>query len=147
MFVSRTYGGRTGDQFITNNSGFLNHLENGDVVLADRGFPVIKVDGVITVIPPRAVAKQKQFSAEQTEETYKIASVRVHVERVIQRLKIFKLLSETVPLHLLQSIDRIVHLCAALVNLQPPIIAQGHEEEENINGILFGEWSEEDLME
>lgn len=41
-FLSKCYGGRSSDSFITNDSGFLNLLEPGDIVLADKGFPGIR---------------------------------------------------------------------------------------------------------
>lgn len=41
-FVSKSLGGRTTDAQITNMSGFLNLLEPGDLVLADKGFSEIK---------------------------------------------------------------------------------------------------------
>jgi len=42
-FLSKAYGGRTSDSFITNDSGLLSTLEPGYEVLADKGFPGIKV--------------------------------------------------------------------------------------------------------
>ena len=36
MFISRGYGGRTTDFEITCQSGFIDHVEVGDVVLADK---------------------------------------------------------------------------------------------------------------
>lgn len=42
-FLSKCYGGRSSDTFITNDCGFLSHLEHGDEVLADKGFPGIKI--------------------------------------------------------------------------------------------------------
>lgn len=38
MFVSKAYGGRASDKFITNDSGISDFLLYGDVVMADRGF-------------------------------------------------------------------------------------------------------------
>jgi hypothetical protein len=122
-FVSKCHGGRASDTMITNTSGFLSKLASGDMVMADKGFPVIKsVKGVITVIPPKASSAKKQFSAEEMESTQKIASVRIHVERVIQRLKIFQILTNRFDHSLLPHVDKIVHCCAVLVNLQAPII-------------------------
>ena len=39
-FISDTYGGRTSDKYITENSGFLDLIGPDDVVMADRGFLV-----------------------------------------------------------------------------------------------------------
>lgn len=39
-FLSNFYGGRASDIFIVQDSKFLNHLQPGDQVMADRGFKV-----------------------------------------------------------------------------------------------------------
>lgn len=38
VFISDSWCGRTSDKYITENSKFLDHIEPGDIVLADRGF-------------------------------------------------------------------------------------------------------------
>ncbi|KAH7959106.1 hypothetical protein HPB49_008308 [Dermacentor silvarum] len=39
-FMSAVYGGRQTDSFITQDSGFLNLVQEGDIILSDKGFPV-----------------------------------------------------------------------------------------------------------
>jgi hypothetical protein len=39
-FLSKCYGGRASDKFITNDSGFYDLLERDDEVMADRGFQI-----------------------------------------------------------------------------------------------------------
>lgn len=49
MFVSKAYGGRASDKFITNDSGISHYLGHGDVVMADRGFALtdeMQIQGV-----------------------------------------------------------------------------------------------------
>lgn len=53
-FISEAYGGRSSDKFVTENCGFLQCLEVGDVVMADRGFLIedaLKHLGVRAEIP------------------------------------------------------------------------------------------------
>ena len=40
IFISKCWGGRASDKHITSHCGFLDHLINGDVVMADRGFEI-----------------------------------------------------------------------------------------------------------
>jgi hypothetical protein len=39
-FVSKGWGGRVSDKYLTENCGLLNYLEPGDLILADQGFTV-----------------------------------------------------------------------------------------------------------
>ncbi|XP_064462552.1 uncharacterized protein LOC135373250 [Ornithodoros turicata] len=123
-FVSRVFGGRSSDTYITANSGLLDLLEPNDLVMADKGFPHIRCDldarQVTLEIPPFA-RMNEQFTALEVERTYKIASHRVHVERCIQRIKIFNILNAKLPQELRNHVDKIVTLCCVLANMQKPI--------------------------
>ena len=39
-YISKAWGGRTSDKYITENSEILDNLQPGDVILADRGFSI-----------------------------------------------------------------------------------------------------------
>lgn len=107
---------------MTTLSSFLNLLEPKDVVLADKGFPQIKT-----------FLHGDCFSAEEVQETQKIASIRIHVERIIQTLKTFQILSKLTGA-MLPYVNEIAFMCCALVNLQPHIIKNEdceHEDCEN----------------
>lgn len=124
-FMSKSYGGRHTDSFITQDSGFLNILMPGDVILSDKGFPNIKTflegKGTVLVMPPFNTGGC-QMSEENMEETFQIASVRIHVERAIQRLKIYRILKNTVPITMIPHMNNVFSVCAALVNMQTHII-------------------------
>ncbi len=95
MFLSKGYGGRTTDTHITVNSGFLNFIEEGDVILSDKGFPSIESKlsekGGLLVMPPFKRGS-RQFSSKENKDGYECASVRVTVERAVRRLKGFKIM-------------------------------------------------------
>ena len=122
-FVSPAYGGRATDTEITVNSGFLDLLEEGDIVMADKGFPTIERDvnrsGGILVIPPFKSGKF-QFTEAQNRTGYEIAAVRVHVERAIKRLKRFEMLN-FVSIQNMRHIDAILVIVCFLNNLFPDL--------------------------
>lgn len=124
-FISKVYGGRHTDLFITQDSGFLQLVKPGDLTLSDKGFPTIRTTvegrGAVLLMPPFN-SSGGQLSVDDMEKTYKIASVCIHVERVIQRLKIYHILKNRVPLSLIPQMDKVISVCAALVNMHAPII-------------------------
>ena len=74
-------------------SGFLDQqFNNGDSVMADKGFTIddLLPPGVGLNIPP-FLGMQGQMSAEDVVQTQSIASLRVHVERAINKIKNFRI--------------------------------------------------------
>ena len=123
-YISELYGGRTSDRHIVVNSGFLNYILPYDQVLADRGFPIreeMLVKQAELVLPPAAKGTTQMASAD-VRKTKTVANVRIHVERVIRRLKHFRILSQTVPISMLCHLNDILVVCAAITNMQGPIV-------------------------
>ena len=121
--MSKAYGGRASDPYITNNCGLLTKFEPGDVILADKGFPRGEVyEGTIVVTHPFSSKLRPQFTTKEMNETFKVASVRIHVERAIQILKIFEILSPRIPVDLFNYIGAIILVCAVITNPSAPIL-------------------------
>lgn len=120
-YVSRAFGGRTSDKVITQRSGYLDKLEHSDQVLADRGFLISEelASHGATLIIPAFTRGKSQLSAKEIELTRQIAHVRIHVERAIERVKNFNILSTNMNLHLVPHSDSIVTICSCICNLQP----------------------------
>ena len=136
-FVSEAWGGRTSDKYLTENCGFLENLLPGDMVMADRGFTICESVGLkqAKLVIPAFTKGKSQLHPVDVERTRGIASVRIHVERVIGLLRQkYTILEGPLPTDFLSSnrsgtsnaktpmIDQIIRVCSALVNLCPPII-------------------------
>jgi len=122
--VSKSYPGSISDKAIVQQSGLLNHLVAGDMVLADKGFLIhdILPNDVSFNIPP--FLNNGVFTESEAKKTKSIPRARIHVERANARLKDFKILT-FIPSYLRCCADVIFQLCAALVNLQFPLIKEG----------------------
>lgn len=124
MYVSDAFEGSISDKEIVIQSGFLDHLHPGDMVMADRGFlirDILNERQVELNIPPFLNGRNK-FTPQEEVQTKKIAKVRIHVERIIERLKKFRLLQKVIPLSLAPLFSQTVFVCACLVNFQEPIV-------------------------
>ena len=136
-FVSEAWDGRTSDKFLTENCGFLKYLKPGDLVMADRGFTIeesVWYYQAKLAIPAFTKGKD-QLDPVDVEKTRGIANVRIHVERVIgvSRQK-YTILQSMLPIDFLLCdlngpensrkplVDKMIRVCAAFVNLCPPII-------------------------
>ncbi len=139
-FISKAWGGRVSDVELVKNSGFISSKLHfpGDQILADRGFTLVDEFaagcGVQLIIPSFTKGK-KQLSAKEVETTRQIASIRIHVERVIGLIKNrYLILTGPIPITMVQSIfdeanktgtssiDKLFTVCACLVNLGDGIV-------------------------
>jgi len=104
-------------------SGFCNHLQPHDQVMADRGFKIhdlLAFYQCSLVIPP-SKHNNIQMSEADVKQTSVIANVRIYVEQAIKRIKEFHIINKEIPIMLLPLIDDIVIVCSALCNLNKPL--------------------------
>ena len=69
--------------------GILDLLEPGDSVMANRGFEIqdLLVSKNSSLNIPPFMRCKDQLDPDEEDETRRIASVRIHVERAIERIK------------------------------------------------------------
>ena len=123
-FVSDLYSGATSDRAKTIRSVLIEKLEFMDDVMVDRRFNlredlVTKKNATLN-IPP--FAKGKQLSTKACTKTRRTVSLRIHVERAIQRMKKFSLLQGVIPISIAVVDNQAVFVCAALCNLLKPLV-------------------------
>lgn len=92
------------------------YIQENDAVMADKGFRIekdLEKLGLKLNIPPFA-SSAHQMSPADVEMTKKIARHRIHVERAINRIKNFKLVSRIIPITLFANINEIWSVCCML---------------------------------
>ena len=124
VYVSDLYEGSISDRAIVEKSGFLDTINSGDLVLADRGFTIedLLMKRHTTLNIPLFLGKRTKFTAQEELKTRRIAKARIHVERVIERVKKFKLLSGNIPLSIAPITNQLVFVACCLVNFQEPLV-------------------------
>ena len=126
-FISSVFPGSISDKDITVRSGLRNPSlwNSGEGIMADRGFTIQDyTDNLnIKLVIPAFLQGRDQLSEEEVIITQQIASERIHVERMIQRLKTYHIFDRVIPLSMMGSLNQIITVCALLANFQDPIIA------------------------
>ena len=130
-YVSPLYVGSISDVELTRICGFLTKLEDkpGISIMADRGFTVKDMLEKLAIrlnIPPFMEGRQ-QLPSEEIEAGQKIASLRIHIERAIGRIKTYRILTSTIPLSMARLSNQIVCICALLSNSHPALVPQPPE--------------------
>ncbi|ELT89275.1 hypothetical protein CAPTEDRAFT_127344 [Capitella teleta] len=123
-FISDTFEGSISDKEIVKRSGLVDILNPRDLVIADRGFDIqdiLQKKNVDLNIPP-FLKKRPRLTPQEEILTKRIARVRIHVERAIERMKKFRVISQIVPLSLKPIISQMIHVIGFLVNYQQPIV-------------------------
>lgn len=125
IYVSEPFGGRASDKAILNHSKILRKLEaNRDAVMVDKGIAIEEecaAARIKLIIPPR-LGKNKQLGKADVTMTKHVASARVHVERTIQRIKLFEIMKSKITQKIAPYMDEICKVVCGIVNLSESII-------------------------
>ena len=122
-FVSKGETGRVSDPDLFRKSGVMDHLPAGSKVMADRGFKACEADLAshsMGLVRPPSVSCTAKMTRLETMETKRVASLRIHVERVIGRLRLYRMLEPhaATPNTYLDMLDDVVVIACGLVNMQ-----------------------------
>ena len=80
---------------------------------------------------PLFLEGRTELPPEEIQTGRKIASLRIHVERTIGRIKVYSILKGTIPLSLAHITNQIVFVCAFLTNFQPALVPLSKEPEDS----------------
>ncbi len=149
-FVSPVYVGSISDVELTKVSGFLDTLKDkpGVSVMADKGFTIRDLLQKINVnlnIP--AFLNEKQLSAEDVDKSRKIASVRIHVERAIGRIKTFQILKGMIPISMARLTNQIIFVCCFLTNFFPALVPLSRSSKEESVEEYFQRLSDSEISD
>ena len=120
-FVSDLWGGSISDKQIVQRSGLLELCQEGDAVMGDKGFLIADLTtprGIELIVPPKKQGA-KQMSRRDVTLTRRVANVRIHVERHMERVKNFRILPNLTGT-MKASVSKIWKICNHLTALQPP---------------------------
>ena len=132
-YVSMLYSGNISDKELTKESGFFDLVQDlidegklleGDGVMVDKGFHIeedLKNVGLRINIPPFAKSGQ-QMSKSDINQTETVAQHRVHVERAIRRIKVYKIMKHKIDVSLFSKINQIWFVCAFCTNFMNYLI-------------------------
>jgi len=127
-YLSDAYGGCTSDRQIIERSTLLskeNMFEKGDSIMADRGIMVqdLFASKDVKVNTPTMLKGKSQLEEHEVIGDRRIASKRIHIERVIGLAKTYKILKKDLPAHRLFLGNRILNVCFKLTLFRRSIIS------------------------
>ena len=119
-YVSPLFSGSVSDKEVTCSSGFMDLLQPGDSIMAGKGFNMADICEKCSVVLniPSYLGKDSQLQERDRIETRRIASLRVHVERVMLRIKRYHILG-SISSSWYTLADNLVFICSMLGNWHP----------------------------
>lgn len=125
-YILDAYGGSTSDRQIVERSPLTRLTEPGDSIMADKGFNVQDIFASRDVhINIPAFFKQKNRLASTTlQNDRKIASKRVHVERIIGMAKVFTICQHRLNILETKLATQIITVCFYLCNFRKTVVSR-----------------------
>ncbi|XP_069104832.1 uncharacterized protein [Argopecten irradians] len=123
-FVSPCYAGSVSDKKITELSKIVDLCEEDDAIMVDKGFLIsdLTTPRKIHLIIPPFLSKKRKFSRREVLETRRIANLRIHVERQMSRIKLFRILNGVMPLSSADTASSVFRICTAVTTFYPPLV-------------------------
>ena len=88
--------------------------------MANRGFGIADIQATLNIPPFQG--RRDQLNPEKTDETTRIAAVRIHGERAIGRIKNCDILDGNCPLSMTPLVNQVFTFCSYLTNFLPPLV-------------------------
>ena len=116
--------GRVSDKQIPKESGFFINVSTVGSILTDRGFnakeEVSALEAKLKI--PSLTKGKEQLSDDEVDSSRRLSSVQIHVERVIGRIKQFRLVQVTLPLTQIDLLDDIMVIACGLVSMNNSVV-------------------------
>lgn len=127
-YISEAYGGSASDRQIIERSSLCTDpekFEKGDSIMADRGIMVQDLFAMkdVKVNTPTMLKGKSQLEEGEVVGDRRIASKRIHVERVIGLAKTYKILKKDMQYHRLHLANRIINVCFKLTLFRRSIVS------------------------
>ena len=123
-YVSPAFGGSTSDRQIIERSNIPSMCDPGDSIMADKGFNVQDIfapyDVAINI--PAFFKKQNRINSSTVVSDRKLASKRVHIERLIGLAKTYKILTNPLNQSETTLATDIIFVCFMLCNFRNGIV-------------------------
>lgn len=123
-YVSPAYGGSSSDRQICERSNLPQMCQPQDSIMADKGFNVQDLfeGSMVKINIPTFFSKANRLSGATVLKDRKIASKRVHVERMIGLAKTYKILQQPMNNTEAGLATQIIKVCFYLCNFRANII-------------------------
>lgn len=126
-YVSDSYGGSCSDRQIIERSTLVNDpslFQPKDSIMADRGIMVQDIFATkdVHVNTPTMLKGKSQLEPEDVVKDRRIASKRIHIERVIGLAKTYKILKKDLPVSKIHLGSRITYVCFMMSNFRSSIV-------------------------